>query len=221
MIMKNYNPETEQWRESSKKALIPFIVFVFFYFGFSVATRDFSKVPMTVAFIISSSVALILNHKEKLNKKIEIFALGMGNKDIMIMCLVFILAGAFTATAQSVGAVNSAVAITQHFIPQQFMVSGLFVVSALISLAIGTSCGTIAAIVPIAVTLSQSLGLNPAVLLGATVGGAMFGDNISLISDTTIASTRTQNVEMRDKMLCNLRIVIVPALVCKIGRAHV
>lgn len=214
MIMKNYNPETEQWRESSKKALIPFIVFVFFYFGFSVATRDFSKVPMTVAFIISSSVALILNHKEKLNKKIEIFALGMGNKDIMIMCLVFILAGAFTATAQSVGAVDSAVAITQHFIPQQFMVSGLFVVSALISLAIGTSCGTIAAIVPIAVTLSQSLGLNPAVLLGATVGGAMFGDNMSLISDTTIASTRTQNVEMRDKMLCNLRIVIVPALVC-------
>ena len=94
------------------------------------------------------------------------------------------------------------------------MVSGLFVVSALISLAIGTSCGTIAAIVPIAVTLSQSLGLNPAVLLGATVGGAMFGDNMSLISDTTIASTRTQNVEMRDKMLCNLRIVIVPALVC-------
>ena len=138
--MKNYNPETEQWRESSKKALIPFIVFVFFYFGFSVVTRDFSKVPMTVAFIISSSVALILNHKEKLNKKIEIFALGMGNKDIMIMCLVFILAGAFTATAQSVGAVNSAVAITQHFIPQHFMVSGLFVVSALISLAIGTSC---------------------------------------------------------------------------------
>jgi len=206
----------EQWRESSFKALIPFIVFVFFYFGFSIVTRDFSKVPMTVAFIISSAVALILNHKEKLNKKIEIFAVGMGEKDIMIMCLVFILAGAFTASAKAVGGVDSAVMIAQHFIPAQFMVSGMFVISALISLAIGTSCGTIAALIPIAVTLVQTLGFNPSVILGATVGGAMFGDNISLISDTTIASTRTQNVEMRDKMLYSLRIVIVPALICVI-----
>ena len=157
---------------------------------------------------------MILNHKEKLNKKIEIFALGMGNKDIMIMCLIFILAGAFTATAQAVGGVDAAVEITQHFIPAKFMISGLFVISALISLAVGTSCGTIAAIVPIAVALSVSLGFNPAVAIGATIGGAMFGDNLSLISDTTIASTRTQNVEMRDKMICNLKIVILPAIFC-------
>ena len=96
------NQEYEQWRESSFKALIPFIVFVIFYFGFSLWTRDFSRVPMTVAFIISSATALILNHREKLSKKIELFAVGMGNRDIMIMCLVFILAGAFTATAQAV-----------------------------------------------------------------------------------------------------------------------
>ena len=216
--MTNIAKETEhiQWREASFKALIPFIVFVIFYFGFSLWTKDFSKIPMTVAFIISSATALILNHKEKLSKKIELFAMGMGNKDIMIMCLVFILAGAFTATAQAVGGVDSAVLIAQHFIPAKFIISGLFVVSALISLSIGTSCGTIAAIVPIAVSLSQSLGLNPAVIVGATVGGAMFGDNLSLISDTTIASTRTQNVEMRDKMLCNLKIVLVPALLCAI-----
>ena len=212
--MNQQTKDTEQWRESSFKALIPFIVFVLFYFGFSIFTRDFSKVPMTVAFIISSAVALILNHKEKLNKKIEIFALGMGHKDIMIMCLVFILAGAFTATAKAVGGVDAAVMIARHFIPAQFMVSGLFVISALISLAIGTSCGTIAAIIPIAVTLSQTFGFNPSVVLGATVGGAMFGDNISLISDTTIASTRTQNVDMRDKMLYSLRIVIIPAITC-------
>ncbi|MCR5261806.1 MAG: Na+/H+ antiporter NhaC family protein [Candidatus Gastranaerophilales bacterium] len=206
--------DTEQWREQSKKALIPFVVFIIFYFGFSVVTQDFSKVPMTVAFIISSAVALILNHKEKLNRKIEIFALGMGKKDIMIMCLVFIMAGAFTATAQAVGGVEAAVSIARHIVPPDFMISGLFVISALISLAIGTSCGTIAAVVPIAVALAQSLGLSPAVLLGAAVGGAMFGDNLSLISDTTIAATRTQNVEMRDKMICNLKIVLVPALLC-------
>ena len=203
-----------QWRDSSIKALIPFLVFVVFYFGFSLWTKDFSKIPMTVAFIISSATALILNHKEKLSKKIELFALGMGNKDIMIMCLIFILAGAFTATAQAVGGVDSAVIISQYFIPSKFIISGLFVVSALISLSIGTSCGTIAAIVPIAVSLAQSIGLNPAVVVGATVGGAMFGDNLSLISDTTIAATRTQNVEMRDKMLCNLKIVLLPAFLC-------
>ncbi len=209
-----HSAETKPWRESSFKALIPFIVFVIFYFGFSIATRDFSKVPMTVAFIISSAAALILNHKEKLGKKIEIFALGMGNKDIMIMCLVFILAGAFTASAQAIGGVDAAVEISRYFIPGRFIISGLFVVSALISLAVGTSCGTIAAVVPIAVALSQSMNLNPAVVIGATIGGAMFGDNLSLISDTTIASTRTQNVEMRDKMICNLKIVIAPAISC-------
>ena len=203
-----------RWRESSFKALIPFIVFVIFYFGFSLWTKDFSKVPMTVAFIISSATALILNHKEKLNKKIEIFAHGMGNKDIMIMCLVFILAGAFTATARAVGGVEAAVNIAQHFIPAQFMVSGLFIISALISLAIGTSCGTIAAIVPIAVSISQAFGFNPAIVLGATVGGAMFGDNMSLISDTKIAASRTQNVSMRDEMLCNLIIITIPEIVC-------
>ncbi len=210
------NQEHEQWRESSFKALIPFIVFVLFYFGFSLWTRDFSKVPMTVAFIISSATALILNHRERLNKKIELFALGMGNKDIMIMCLVFILAGAFTATAKAVGGVEAAVAIAQHFIPAQFMTLGLFVISALISLSIGTSCGTIAAIVPIAVSISQMFGFNPAILIGATVGGAMFGDNMSLISDTKIAASRTQNVEMRDEMFYNLKIITIPAILCLI-----
>ena len=208
--------ESTQWRESSFKAIIPFIVFVLFYFGFSLLTRDFSRVPMTVAFIISSATALILNHKEKLSKKIELFALGMGNKDIMIMCLIFILAGGFTATAKAVGGVEAAVAIAQQFIPAQFMVLGLFIISALISLAIGTSCGTIAAIVPIAVSISQSFGISPSVLLGATVGGAMFGDNMSLISDTKIAASRTQNVEIREEMFFNLKIITIPAILCLI-----
>lgn len=208
------NNEHIQWRESSFKAIIPFIVFVIFYFGFSLWTKDFSKIPMTVAFIISSAAALILNHKEKLSKKIELFALGMGNKDIMIMCLIFILAGAFTASAKAVGGVEAAVMIAQHFIPAQFMVLGLFIISALISLSIGTSCGTIAAIIPIAVSISQAFGINPSFVLGATVGGAMFGDNMSLISDTKIAASRSQNVEMRDEMFYNLKIITVPAILC-------
>lgn len=206
--------ETIQWREKSFKALIPFIVFVIFYFGFSIATMDFSKVPMTVAFIISSAVALTLNHKEKLTRKIEIFAHGMGNKDIMIMCLIFILAGAFASTASAVGGVDSAVNIAQHYIPAKYMVLGIFIISALISLSIGTSCGTIAAIAPIAVSISQGCDINPSVILGATVGGAMFGDNMSLISDTKIAASRTQNVKIRDEMFFNLKIITIPAILC-------
>ncbi len=208
------NEEILQWRESSFKAVIPFIVFVIFYFGFSVWAGDFSRVPMTAAFLVSSASALILNRKEKLSKKIELFAFGMGNKDIMIMCLVFILAGAFTASANASGGAQAAALIAQHFIPGQFMVFGIFVVSALISLSIGTSCGTIAAIVPIAVSISQNFGINPSFAIGAAVGGAMFGDNMSLISDTTIAASRTQNVKMRDEMLANFRVVIIPAILC-------
>ncbi len=210
------NKEDLQWRESSFKAITPFIVFVIFYFGFSIWARDFSRIPMTAAFLVSSAAALILNHKEKLSKKIELFALGMGNKDIMIMCLVFILAGAFTISAQAVGGVQSAALIAQYFIPEQFIVFGVFIVSALISLSIGTSCGTVAAIVPIAVSISQSFGINPSFALGAAVGGAMFGDNMSLISDTTIAASRSQNVEMRDEMLANFKVVAVPAILCSL-----
>ena len=212
--MEQDKKETTIYRELGFRSLLPFIVFVIFYFGFAIATKDFSKVPMTVAFLISSATALALNTREKLGTKLEVFAQGMGHKDIMIMCLIFILAGAFTATSKAVGGIDSVVKIACHIIPPNLTTAGLFITSALISLAVGTSCGTIAAIVPIAVSLSQALGLNPAVLIGATVGGAMFGDNLSLISDTTIASTRSQNVEMKDKMICNFKIVAIPAILC-------
>lgn len=204
--------EIKQWRTSSIKALFPFVVFVLFYFGFSLSLKDFSKVPMVVAFLVASAVALMLNHKEKLSRKIELYTLGMGQRDIMMMCLIFILVGAFTETAKAIGAVDAAVLIAQSLIPSQFMLAGIFVVSSLISLSIGTSCGTIAAIVPIAVTLAQTMGMDAGLLIGATVGGAMFGDNLSLISDTTIAATRTQNVLLKDKMIMNSKIVAIPAI---------
>ena len=208
------NKEDLQWRDANIKALTPFIVFVIFYFGISIYAKDFSKVPMTVTFLVSSFAALILNHRERLSRKIEIFAYGMSNRDIMIMCLVFILAGIFTASAKAAGGTEAAALIAQYFIPEQFMVFGIFIVSALISLSIGTSCGTITAIIPIAVSISQAFGINPSFVLGAAVGGAMFGDNVSLISDTTIAASRTQNVNMRDEMLANFKVVIIPAILC-------
>ncbi len=193
-------------------ALIPFLVFVVFYLGLSLQAGDFYRVPMPIAFVIASAAALFLGRPKTLSEKIDSYAASMGEPNIMIMCMVFILAGSFATIAKGSGAVDAAVAIAQALVPARFMLAGMFLVSSLVSLAIGTSCGTIAALVPIAAGLVGPLGADPALMVGAVVGGAMFGDNLSLISDTTIAATRTQGIRMRAKFLANLRIVMPAAL---------
>lgn len=168
---------------------------------------------MIFAFLVAVAVALCLNRKMKLGERVERLALGMGEPDIMVMCLIFILAGAFATVAKEAGAVDAAVRLSQCCIPVRFTAAGLFLVSALISLAVGTSCGTIAAVVPIALGFAQAISLPAAIAVGAVVSGAMFGDNLSMISDTTIAATRTQGVGMRDKFIANARIAIPAAAV--------
>lgn len=195
-------------REPRFLALIPFFVFIAFYLGLSIWAHDFYKVPMPTAFLVASAAALVLDHKRPLAEKVEVYARGMGEPNIMIMCLIFILAGAFAATAKGMGAVDGAVAIARAVVPDSLMLLGMFVVASFISLAVGTSCGTIAALTPIAAGLAGGLSISPAMLLGAIVGGAMFGDNLSMISDTTIAATRTQNISMRDKFRQNILIVL-------------
>ena len=194
-------------------ALIPFFVFVIFYVGLSVWAQDFYKVPMPAAFAVASAAAFFLNRKSPVEEKVNVYASGMGEANIMLMCLIFILAGAFAAVAKAMGAVDAAVLITRSLIPARFLLSGIFVVSALISLAIGTSCGTIAALTPIAAGLITPMGLRAEVMLGAVIGGAMFGDNLSMISDTTIAATRTQDVPMREKFYANFKMVFPAAVV--------
>ena len=193
-------------------ALLPFLVFAVFYVGLSVWANDFYKVSMPVAFLVASASALFFNRGKSLEEKIDHYAFGMGETNIMIMCLIFILAGAFATVAKGSGAVDSAVAIAQLVIPVRLMVAGVFLVSCLIATAIGTSCGTIAAVAPIALGFAGPLQLPPALLLGAVIGGAMFGDNLSMISDTTIAATRTQNVRMKDKFLANFWIAMPAAV---------
>ncbi len=190
------------------RALIPFFVFIVFYLGLSIWAHDFYKVPMPTAFLVASAAALVLDHKRPLSEKVEIYARGMGEPNIMIMCLIFILAGAFASTAKGMGAVDGAVVIARAVVPDSLMLLGMFLVASFISLAVGTSCGTIAALTPIAAGLAGGLSISPAVLLGAIVGGAMFGDNLSMISDTTIAATRTQNIPMRDKFRQNILLVL-------------
>lgn len=198
-------------REPRARALIPFAVFLVFYLGLSIVSGDFYKVPMPVAFLVASATSLFLSHKASLRSKIELFAHGMGNVDIMVMCLIFILAGAFAGTAKAMGAVDATIQLALTFVPPSLLVGGLFLVACFISLAVGTSVGTIVALAPIAVGLTANLDLSTGLCLGAVVGGAMFGDNLSMISDTTIAATRTQGVEMREKFRANFRIALPAA----------
>lgn len=195
------------------RALIPFGVFLVFYMGLSIVSGDFYRVPMTVALLVASASALVLNHKASLKSKIDLFAHGMGDINIMTMCLIFVLAGAFAETARRMGAVDSTIQIALSFIPPHLMLCGLFMVACFISLAIGTSVGTIVALTPIALGVTQTLGISGGLCLGAVVGGAMFGDNLSMISDTTIAATRTQGIEMREKFTANLHVAAPAAIV--------
>ncbi|MGN0832799.1 MAG: Na+/H+ antiporter NhaC family protein [Kiritimatiellia bacterium] len=198
-------------------ALLPFPVFAAFYVGLSVYAgrlgleMPWYRVSMPVAFLVASAVSLLIG-RAKFDEKVETYARGMGEANIMIMCLVFILAGAFASIAKGAGAVDAAVTIARAAVPANLMVAGVFLVSCLISLAIGTSCGTIAAVTPIALGFAGPLHIAPPLLMGAVIGGAMFGDNLSMISDTTIAATRTQGVRMRDKFLANSRIAAPAAL---------
>ena len=199
-------------------ALIPFLVFAVFYVGLSLYAghcgfdMPWYKVPMPIAFVVASATAFLFGRRP-LEEKVDTYARGMGEANIMIMCLVFILAGVFATIAKGAGSVDAAVAIAQSLIPAKLMVAGVFLVSCLISTAIGTSCGTIAAVTPIALGFAAPLGLPPVLLMGAVIGGAMFGDNLSMISDTTIAATRTQGVLMRDKFVANSKIAIPAAVV--------
>ena len=215
-IEKTDSNSAQQNKKGSFSALIPFIVFLALYLGISLRTGSFYSIPMPVAFLAACCTAFLMNRKESLNFKMELFAKGMGDSNIMIMCMIFILAGAFASVAKAMGAVDATVLICRHGIPPQMLLGGFFLISCLISLAIGTSCGTIAALMPIAVSLIQSTGISPCLMTGAVIGGAMFGDNMSMISDTTIAATRTQGVSMRDKFLMNLKMIFPAALLCLI-----
>ena len=183
-------------------ALLPLGIFLALFIGSGIITGDFYKLPILVAISIAVGVALAMNRKS-FNVKVERFAKGAGNPDIMIMVLIFVLAGAFSETAKGMGGVDSTVNLALSILPQGFIVAGIFVIGAFISLAMGTSMGTIAALAPIAVGISGQTDISIALTMATVVGGAMFGDNLSFISDTTIAAVRSQGTEMKDKFKTN------------------
>ena len=193
------------------KALSPLVVFLSLYLVTSLIAQDFYKVPIAVAFLVSSFYAL-LTVKGTMNERINIFAKGAGNPTMVLMLAIFILAGAFAASAKTMGAVDATVNLALRYLPEQIVLPGIFLASCFISLSIGTSCGTIAALTPLAVGIAQQSGISMPLMVGLVVGGTYFGDNLSFISDTTIVATQTQGCNMKDKFHVNIRIVAPVAL---------
>lgn len=193
------------------KALSPLFVFLILYLATSIIAQDFYAVPIAVAFLFSSIYAL-LTLKGTMNERIKVFAKGSGNSTMVLMLAIFILAGAFAASAKTMGAVDATVNLALKYLPEQAILPGIFLASCFISLSIGTSCGTIAALTPLAVGIAQQSGISTPLMVGLVVGGTYFGDNLSFISDTTIVATQTQGCSMKDKFRTNIRIVAPVAL---------
>jgi Na+/H+ antiporter NhaC len=198
--------------KGSPLALLPLFIFLALFVGSGVVTGDFYKMPVLVAILVAATVALMMNRKETLTTKVERFAAGAGHPDIMIMTFIFALAGAFSETAKGMGAVESTVNLALSILPPSLLVAGLFIIGSFISLSMGTSMGTIAALAPIGVGISAEADISMALSMAAVIGGAMFGDNLSFISDTTIAAVRTQQTEMKDKFKTNFLIVLPAAI---------
>ena len=193
-------------------ALLPLILFILIYFTASVVLNDFYAVPTIVVFIFALVVAMLQFPKVSFNTKIEAFCKGAGEETIILMILIFLLAGAFGSLGSTTGAVTSTVNLFVNYLPPNFIVAGFFLIACFISVSIGTSVGTIVTLAPIAVEMEKLIPGSIALLLGAVVGGAMFGDNLSFISDTTIAATRTQEVDMKSKFKANFAIVLPAAI---------
>jgi len=203
-------------------SLSPLLVFVCLYLVTSILVHDFYKVPITVAFLISSVYAVV-TMRGSIKKRVQVFSRGAGHPDVMLMLWIFILAGAFAASAKSMGSVDATVNLTLRLLPEEFLLPGIFVAACFVSFAIGTSVGTVVALTPVAAGLAQaSEGVDVGMVVGIVLGGAYFGDNLSFISDTTIVATQTQGCRMSDKFYVNLRIVLpmvvlVLAIYCVLG----
>lgn len=194
-------------------ALLPIGVFLVVFIGSGILFQDFYAMPAIVGFLIALVVAFLQNPKRKFDEKLQSVTESMGDANVMIMCLVFVLAGGFSGAVQAAGGVDSTVNFGLSIMPPAVAVAGLFVIGCFISTAMGTSVGTIAALTPIAVGISEKTGMTGALCIGAVVSGAMFGDNLSVISDTTIAATRTQGCDMKDKFRENFKIVLPAAII--------
>ena len=194
-------------------ALLPIGIFLVIFLGAGIVFGDFYAMPAIVAFLIALFVAFFQNRELKFDDKIKVIARGVGEENIITMSLIFLSAGGFSGAVTAAGGVDSTVNLGLSLIPAHFAVAGLFIIGCFISVSMGTSMGTIAALAPIAAGISEKTGFSMGICIAAVVCGAMFGDNLSMISDTTIAAVKTQGCEMRDKFKANFLIVLPAAVI--------
>lgn len=208
----NLNKLTPIINKPNGAALMPLAVFLCLYLVTSIIVNDFYKVPITVAFMVSSIYAVATTKGLSINDRIMQYSSGAANKNIMMMIWIFILAGAFAQSAKAMGAIDATVNLTLYLLPDSLLLAGVFLASCFISLSIGTSVGTIVALIPVAVGLASRTEVSVPFMSALVIGGAFFGDNLSFISDTTIAATRTQGCKMNDKFKMNLLIALPAAI---------
>lgn len=212
------NQEKNLIKGKSAFSLLPLFSFLILYMGaglfFTLKGQEmaFYQFPAASAALLAFVVALVLSPKN-ITQSIDDFIEGISDKTVILMCLVFLLAGAFSSITKAVGSIDSAVNLGRFLMPDQFLVPGIFLIACFVSFAMGTSMGTIATIGPIAVGISEASGINIGLVIATVIGGSMFGDNLSVISDTTIAATGTQGCSMKDKMKANAKISLIAALI--------
>lgn len=215
--MKNENAQNENIQIENERgrlsALLPIGVFLVIFLGAGIVFNDFYAMPAIVAFLIALFVAFIQNRKVSFQEKMKLIAEGMGEENIITMCLIFLCAGGFSGAVTAAGGADSAVNLGLSLIPAHLAVAGLFLIGCFISVSMGTSVGTVTTLAPIAVGISEQTGFSMAICTAAVVCGAMFGDNLSMISDTTIAAVKTQGCEMKDKFRANFLIVLPAAVI--------
>jgi len=199
-------------------ALSPIVVLLAVYLIMSLASGDFYRISISVAFVVAAvyAVAALRGISRSLQERVAVFSEGASDKNILYMIWIFILAGIFAATAKSMGAVDATVHFTMRFVPAEFLPAGIFIAACFVSLSIGTSVGTIVALTPVVTGLATQMGADTAQIVAIVVGGAFFGDNLSFISDTTIAATMTQGCNMKDKFRTNL-LIVLPAALLSLG----
>lgn len=195
------------------RALSPLLVFLLFYVCLSVFAGNFYSVPLSIAFVVASIWAVVITSGIKFAERIKVFSNAAANGDVIYMIWIFVLAGAFATLAKEIGATKATVEFTLSVLPSNFLMPGLFLASCFVSMAIGTSVGTVVALVPVAMGVAAQTGSSQPMFVALVVGGAFFGDNLSFISDTTIAATRTQGCNMRDKFRVNLWLTLPAAIV--------
>lgn len=217
MAKDNISQETDGLKQSLSDrkgllALSPLLVFILLYLGLSIIAGNFSRVPMTVIFLIASIYAIAISGRFTLKTRIDIYSRGASTPNLLLMLWIYVLAGAFAQSAKSMGAIDATVNLTLAALPPALLLPGLFIAACFVSISIGTSVGTVVALVPIAAGVATQTGNNIALLTAAIVGGAYFGDNLSFISDTTVVATQTQGCRMKDKFKVN-SLIVTPAVI--------